>query len=120
MLAYRTSVFALAPLVAAIAIGCGSSETEEPETTDVAIDDQIPFVADSVLLTEVQQRLDIDPRLDGDDISVTASVVDQQVMLHGEVPTRLESAIAQEIARSVLGVRAVLTDSLYVVAEDRT
>lgn len=120
MLSYRTLLPAVTPLVAALVIGCGSGESGEPEETGVAVEDQIPFVADSLLLAEIQQRLDVDPRLDGEGISITASVVDQEVSLRGEVPTRLESAIAQEIARSVLGVRAVLADSLYVVAEDRT
>jgi hypothetical protein len=101
----------------ALALACsGGGEEPAPAETSVPADDT-PVVADSLIEQEVQYRLDADPRLDVDGVSITASSEDQVVSLVGEVPSRLESSMAQEVAMSVFGVKGVVSESLQVASE---
>jgi osmotically-inducible protein OsmY len=111
-------VRAVAAIGLALALACGGGEQPAPADTDVPVD-ETPAVADSLIVQDVQSRIDADPRLDVDGVSITASSQDQVVTLAGEVPSRLELSIAHEVAMSVLGVRRVLSDSLQVAAENQ-
>jgi osmotically-inducible protein OsmY len=111
-------VRAVAAIGLALALACGGGEQPAPADTDAPVD-ETPAVADSLIVQDVQSRIDADPRLDVDGVSITASSQDQVVTLAGEVPSRLELSIAHEVAMSVLGVRRVLSDSLQVAAENQ-
>ena len=100
----------------ALALACGGGEEPAPAETSIPADDT-PAVADSLIEQDVQSRIDADPRLDAEGISITASSQDQVVSLVGEVPSRLESSIAEEVAMSVLGVKGVVSESLAVASE---
>lgn len=101
----------------ALALACGG-EQAAPDDTELPVD-ETPVVADSLIEQDVQSRIDADPRLDVDGVSITANSQDQVVTLMGEVPSRLELSIAHEVAMSVLGVRRVLSDSLQVASESQ-
>lgn len=109
---------AVAAVGLALALACGGGEEPAPADTNVPVD-ETPAVADSLIEQDVQFRIDADPRLDLDGVSITASSQDQVVTLLGEVPSRLELSIAHEVAMSVLGVRRVLSDSLQVASESQ-
>ncbi len=110
---------AFAAVGLALALACGGSDEETaPADTEVPVD-ETPAVADSLIEQDVQSRIDADPRLDVDGVSITATSQDQVVTLTGEVPSRLELSVAHEVAMSVLGVRRVLSDSLEVAAESQ-
>ncbi|MEJ2151873.1 MAG: BON domain-containing protein [Gemmatimonadota bacterium] len=112
------SLRAIAAIGLALALACGGGGSQEPAPADTNVPvDETPTVADSLIEQEVQSRIDADPRLDIDGVSITASSQDQVVTLAGEIPSRLELSIAREVAMSVLGVRGVLSDSLHVASE---
>lgn len=107
----------LAAIGLALALACGGADEERaPAETSVLADDT-PVVADSLIEQDVQSRIDADPRLNVDGVSITASSANQVVSLVGEVPSRLESSIAEEVAMSVLGVKEVVSESLQVASE---
>ena len=86
----EVSMRSIATIGWARALACGGGgEEPAPAETDVPVD-ETPTVADSLIEQDVQSRIDADPRLDADGVSITASSQDQVVTLMGEVPSRLE------------------------------
>lgn len=110
---------AVAAVGLAFALACGGGG-EEPAPADTNVPgDETPAVADSMIEQDVQSRIEADPRLDVDGVSITASSQNQVVTLMGEVPSRLELSVAHEVAMSVLGVRRVVSDSLQVASANQ-
>jgi osmotically-inducible protein OsmY len=97
-------------------LACGGGEEPAEEETSTT-EDTIVTVADSIIERDVQERLDVDPRLDDDEIEISVRSEDGEVRLVGQVPSRLELSIARDIVMGVLGVRGVLLDSLDVLSE---
>ncbi|CAN5118478.1 hypothetical protein BH18GEM1_BH18GEM1_06340 [soil metagenome] len=110
---------ALIALAVGSAPACSGGETEEaPEAAPIA-EETVPVVADSIIERDVQSRLDIDPRLDVEDVEIVTHSTGQEVTLVGQVPTRLEWSIAREVAQSTPGVKTVYLDSLNVLSEQQ-
>ena len=85
-----------AALAAALLAACGGSPTRE--STGEVIDD-------SVITTKVKTALIADTRVRGRDVSV--ETFKGRVLLSGYVSTPEERKAAQDIARSVAGVKEV-------------
>lgn len=109
---------ALIPLLTfALACGGGGEEAEEAPADTLAAEEQVQFVPDSLIEREIATRLDADPRLDGEGITIEAHATDGEVTLVGQVPTRREMSIAREVAISAPGVKRVWLDSLRVLSD---
>jgi osmotically-inducible protein OsmY len=104
-------------LAAAFAAGCGGEEEPAPEEAPQG--ERVMAVPDSTIEREVQNRLDADPRLDGEGIDLRVASRDGTVLLLGEVPSRMEMSIARDVAISAPGVVSVSFDSLIVRSELR-
>lgn len=112
----RSFAIAAALLLALPLAACNRGGEEPEEATET--DSNVMFVPDTTIQRDLNARLDIDPRLDVEDVQLTSHVEEAEVTLVGQVPSRYELGIAMEVARSTPGVRQVWLDSVRVLSEN--
>lgn len=115
----RSWLFLFTFALVGIAAACGGADEAEEAPADTAAQDDVIFVPDSTIESEVRTRIDADPRFDRDGVDIEVHAKDGNVSLVGTVPTRMEWSIAREVALSAPGVRRVLLDSLEVLSDPR-
>ena len=107
---------------AALVVGCGGGESVdellELEEGGAPVEQtRGVIVPDSIIEQDLLDRITSDPRLAHEDVAIEVHSTDGEVILVGQVPTRLEMSIAREIASSVPGVERVYLDSLLVITD---